>query len=574
MKIGIRLVPLLCVAFCIGILSSSSANADKKVALEKEGSPAGKVRKKKRTFRRYRRSRHRKEYHKVRKAASKEVKDWLHPLYPSTDKTSGALSVSYWLRAFIAARWGVRMSPGANKRMKAMQGYLRSWRFAALYRSLRYKRISTRFFSELKDSRYFFSAPKPNVKWVQGKSKGMFEIKIAPLKRRRSRSLRPYLINTQLRVGVAKLLGMEIDTVMRTFIEKLTNQNISDKVLPGFPTPFPAIKKGSHSRKVGNYLFTRIPRAIQILDRYFKVTRLIEPHKNGLYRLDLKAYWNFKTLGRDYPRWAKRLQDPKSALVFRTEMLDSKYRRWMLWTYNRRKKLLRFRAILSPKGGFMLCNRKWQVLGGPWRPSQKLHTDWYTRTHIKFVSPRISALIKNVILKWKVRKLADGSAVMSTRFYRVPRLRLYRGRMLRALAGLFIPGGIEGVFRRILGNFVRGDKGKGLRWTWTLKPHKDYSTLHFNLNVPVLQSRLLSSIMRIVNRFVPRRSRTGYHPPQLVAQQKRYAKNRQGTAVLKKGKKRYKIKVTYRKIRRRKHPLWLRVLVGLYQDFRFAARKD
>lgn len=169
----------------------------------------------------------------------------------------------------------------------------------------------------------------------------------------------------------------------------------------------------------------------------------------------------------------------------------------------------------------------------------------------------MGAEISDIVLRWKVRKLKNGAS-LSLALKQAPKLKIIGGEILRILARLVIPGGVERMFKMFMHNTAHADRGKGFRMTWSLKRHKETSRIHFDMTMPLKHNPILASILRIMSSFRRTRRRARRRRPL----KKRTARKKRKRVVSKRRRRKYR-----RRRRRKRYPsMWIRVYKQLHRD--------
>lgn len=537
-----RLIVLLVAAVMMLAAPCVEAAGAKKRRLKKKGSMRVKYRRRKAWWPVP------KKFPKMSKSAAQELYRWFVPLTRERTPKRSLETVASILRTWIASRWGLRLRKKAWAHWAPIRKWLRLWSPAPLYRQMRGKWHKTRAFGKMKRNRFILDVPKNPDRYPSGRpGRAGLEAKLLRLKRMRFQKRRPYRLMIDSFADIPPVYAVKLDTLLASIIKLLTTPDL-DGSLPAGQRKLFIKAKGKHSRRVANWLTTRFVNTAHLLDYFLNVPNILEPIGKDLYKLDLRGRWKIKSLIKYKPSAAKSLRNrSKTRMIFRMTFYDkSKRRQWLVWTFHRKTMEHRFQAVFHKKGGLMLCNKRWRPVSGPWRPTQ-MGIDWFTDISFQLMTRSVRFKASDMWFQWRVRKTAKGAS-LGIEMIRQPTLKIKGGEVLRLLARVLIPGGVERIVRWFLRNMAHGDQGRGFRMVWDLQEHKRFARIFFRMRMPVVPSRMLTSILRVL--------------PSLMRQQRR--RTRRGKYKRKKGKRRRR--------RRLRSPLWQMLYTSIIRDILRAKR--
>ena len=459
------------------------------------------------------------------------------------------------LRTYFAVRWGWRSDKEARKEWRKIWKAMATWNPKVLYRKLRYKQVRHRFAATIKDFGLTYTLPKKGQPFSNKLGKGGVSVHVKTLPRKNARSERTYLYNFKAQMNMLPVRVEGFDPIVLDFMRKITSPSLSLKPTPPLQAEFSPSLKGQ-SRKILEWLNALFPRGIKKLLRFAEISHILTPLGKGRYKIDFQWRWRLKNFIKDYPGIRKSINNKKRKFYVLTDFFDMQQRRWLRWNYKRSEWRISLFGIMTPKG-LLMCNEDWKPISKPWRPTQNLHSDWITRTHFRFASSSMGAEISDIVLRWKVRKLKNGAS-LSLALKQAPKLKIIGGEILRILARLVIPGGVERMFKMFMHNTAHADRGKGFRMTWSLKRHKETSRIHFDMTMPLKHNPILASILRIMSSFRRTRRRARRRRPL----KKRTARKKRKRVVSKRRRRKYR-----RRRRRKRYPsMWIRVYKQLPRD--------
>ncbi len=451
--------------------------------------------------------------------AAKELARWFGPLTDPDNPHRGVETVANWLKMWILYNWRRGSSGRAWRLWGRIDQMFKFWNPAPLYRDLLAGRVQLRWIGRVWKGFLWIDVPRAQRKDKRRRRRGLNSAPVIlrasatlhPLKGR-IRDRRPYLFTFQADVDLKPLYPRKLDTALLYILRKVTDPALPETVPPAhrhYLAQFP----GGHSKRVLAWLHTHFPNTAVILARYFRVEKVLEPIGGGKYKLDLIFRWKIQALKKDYPHLAKLLQ--KKNRSFETKLIftvgKNRYR-WLEWSYNRRKNIQRYRAVISSEG-FWLCDSRWRPRKGPWRPTA-MGAQWYSQFSFRINSPFLKVMGKNFLFRWKVGKIPGGES-LSVEIVRPPRIYFQGGTVLRMFSKLFISGGLEGLVRRFFKNLARGDGGRGLRWNFQLQTTPQKSKFSITSIIPIVPEKILTSLLRTGASLLNRR------PPSIFRNKKR-----------------------------------------------------
>lgn len=431
--------------------------------------------------------------------AALELKRWFAPL--GWEKSMDGLKLLNRLRDRRKKRWGLRVSPEVRKRWKPVFQALSVWNPAPLFRRLRANKLDLRLFARLRQWTWIISPPKPQQKPKFGIGHAGMELKLKPVRKLPRQRRRPYRLTFSSYAPALPLRVSQLDKVLQALIERLTDPRLSTS---SKPRRLFASVRGQHSKRVANWLASRLPHTAALLDRYFEVRQIMEPVGKGYTRLDLRFRWR-----------AARPSKRKSQTRFQTSFsFHKRYkgRPWLRWTYSQKTHEHRIQGMLY-KGGFVLFRGKRATTSVPWRPTM-MGASWVSHLQASVQAPNVSAKMHRFLLDWKVQKTKRGASLFMGLAHQ-PLFRIKGYTSLRSLTSLLVPGGVERLVRTFLYGLAHGDRNRGMRWGWEFVEHPQCSRVHFHFVLPMVPNRKLTSLLRLVPQMRMR---------QLAAARKRRAK--------------------------------------------------
>ncbi len=441
--------------------------------------------------------------------AVRELQAWLNAWSPTKRYGDGLYVMSEMIRTYIAFRYDRRYEPAASNRLWELYLAFGAWNPKELYQKLRDRQINPHLALRLRDEHIHVTAPKGV--WKPGLGQGGMTIDAQPLPMIRGNSQRPYRIVATGSLGVPPVRIGHVDKLLHEFMQRALSPELAVEPDAKGPRYFPAIQE-SQSRKIADWLTSRLPRTTVLMDRYFDIRSIVSPLANGRFKLDLRLHWRNEHIKTDYPQWYKAQQKNQVRVFFQNEFLDASYRRWFVLTYSNKKNYYRIEAVIHPDG-FLVCDDTWKpaIDAEPWRPTHKLTSDFFTRTQLFFSSNNINFGVSDILLNWKVRPHKDGAS-MGFSFTRSPRLQIQGGNFLRSLARVVIPGGVSALFQRLLTDMTKGDEGRGMRFQLRLHETPSFGDIRYDLRFPVVPNAILSAVLRMIpgmlTRMPPRRRPT------------------------------------------------------------------
>lgn len=448
--------------------------------------------------------------------AVRELQAWLHAWSPTQRVAEGIHVMSEMIRTYVAFRYDRRYEPAASERLWEIYLGFGAWNPKELYQKLREREINPHLAMRLRDEHIYITAPKDT--WKPGLGQGGMTIDVQPLPMIRGNSQRPFRVVATGALGVPPVRIAHVDKLLHDFMQRaLSPQLLVESDAKG-PHYFPSIQE-AQSRKIADWLTSRLPRTTVLMDRYFDIRSIVSPLSDGRFKLDLRLYWRNEHIKTDYPDWYKAQKKNQVRVFFQSEFLDASYRRWFVLTYSNKKNYYRIEAVVHPDG-FLVCDDTWKPAldAEPWRPTHKLTSDFFTRTQLFFSSNNINFGVSDILLAWQVRPHKDGAS-MGFSFTRPPRLQIQGGNFLRSLARVVIPGGVSALFQRLLSDMTKGDGGQGMRLQLRLVETPSYGDVRYDLRFPIVPNAILSAVLRMIpgmlTRMPPRR-RTA--PPKIARQ--------------------------------------------------------
>ncbi|MCB9640253.1 MAG: hypothetical protein H6727_15265 [Myxococcales bacterium] len=498
------------------------------------------------------------KYNSISSPAVLELKQWLKGWSPSSEPASGIYAMSEVIRTYVAFRYARKYERAASERLWKMYLAFGAWNPKELYQKLRQKKINPHLSMKVEEEHVQISAPKGS--WQRGLGKGGMTLDVQPLPNIRGNPHRPFRVKATGALGIAPVRIAEIDRLLHDFMKRALSPDLS--VEPSARGPrryFPSIKE-TQSRKIADWLTSRLPRTTVLMDRYFDIRSVVTPMSEGRYKLDLKLFWRNENIKTDYPSWYKAQKKNRVRVFFQVEFLDSLYRRWFTLTYSNKKNYYRVEAVVHADG-FLMCDDSWKptVASEPWRPTHKLQSEFLTRTQLFFSSNNINFGVSDILFRWKVRPHKDGAS-LNFAFNRPPRLQIQGGRFLRSLARVVIPGGVSALFQRLLTDMTKGDGGKGMRFQLRLVEGPKYADVRYDLQFPVVPNSVLSAVLLMIPGMLTRTPRRGRKPrPRRKAAPRKPAKPNP-------------VRARYR-LRRVLPAFWQRVLSAIGYDLQDAHQK-
>lgn len=477
------------------------------------------------------------DFQRYRLIGAKEVATWLLTLTGGKQWDLGLQTTMNWLQVWVATNWGVKIDRTAWDTWLQIVRSISLWHPAPLYRAIKSRKLDPNFIAQLKGLEFILRKPQTAQRWEERLDTGWVSVllQVAKQKRTRTRALRPYILQIQTQTHGLPIKARNIDLAFLHILNYFTDAKLSVPDLAVLRPLLPFLAEGSHSRKIALWLTIRFPITGQLVRNYMEILNVMEPLGNGLYKFDLRTRWKLDALKRDYPRLAKSLQRKDSTFTVSTIFVDRRGRRWMEWSYDRNALEHRIQAVLG-KQGFWLCDDKWKPIARSWRPTQ-MGTRWETRTNLIQQSQQLQFSFNNFTFDWYVRPTKNGANLEIT-LARNPTFFIRGGQFLRILAKVLISGGIEGLLNRFLYNLTHGLDGKGLHWRWTLKEQAKGTTIGFDIIIPIVPDRVLTSLLRMM--------------PTLMKQS--------GISTQRKSK------------RRSSQPLWQRIYHAIYRDIEVSRR--
>ena len=436
--------------------------------------------------------------YRVTPLAAKELQRWLRPWSPNQgDPSAGLFAMIESLRTWVAFRWGRKALPAAQKRLWEYYLGFGAWNPRQLHQQLQARQINPHLSMRLQGERLLLDAPQGQEGWKTRAGEGGMTLDIQRLPRTDGAKLDPFRVVSTGAIGIVPIQIAGVDQLLHDFMKRALSPDLQVEKDARGAALFPSLKDAP-SRRIADWLISRIPRTTAVLDRYFDVKSGLKILPDGRKMMDLQLFWRTENIKTDYPGWYKQQQTSKTRIFFQTEFLDEAYRRWLVLTYSSQKNYYRFQAVIHPDG-FLRCDDAWAptLAETPWRPTHKLKSNFVMRTQIFFSSTWLTVGVSDILLHWKIRPHEDGAS-MSFRFNRPPRLKLQGGNFLRSVARVVIPGGIGGLFQRLLNGMTRGDGGKGMRFSLRLRQGKPHAAIHFRLAFPVVPDKILSAVLRMI----------------------------------------------------------------------------